>query len=46
MNARGTTRYIPHAPDRILDAPEIVNDYCTYRFRAYKHQPYKQYFMC
>lgn len=29
MNVRGATRYIPHAPDRILDAPEIVDDYCT-----------------
>lgn len=28
MNIRGATRYIPHAPDRILDAPEIVDDYC------------------
>lgn len=27
MNVRGATRYIPHAPDRILDAPEIVDDY-------------------
>lgn len=32
MNIRGTTRYIPHAPDRILDAPEIVDDYCMYSF--------------
>lgn len=24
------TRYIPQAPDRILDAPEIVDDYCKF----------------
>ena len=22
------TRYIPQAPDRILDAPDIIDDYC------------------
>uniref|UniRef100_A0A1B6GJ63 Cell division cycle protein 20 homolog n=1 Tax=Cuerna arida TaxID=1464854 RepID=A0A1B6GJ63_9HEMI len=27
MSAKGATRYIPQAPDRILDAPEIVDDY-------------------
>nr|XP_018905377.1 PREDICTED: cell division cycle protein 20 homolog [Bemisia tabaci] len=27
MSAKATSRYIPHAPDRILDAPEIVDDY-------------------
>ena len=25
--ARGSTRHFPQAPDRILDAPDIVNDY-------------------
>lgn len=33
MNIRGATRYIPHAPDRILDAPEIVDDYCTVLYK-------------
>ncbi|KAG8322857.1 ubiquitin-protein transferase activating protein [Homalodisca vitripennis] len=27
MSSKGATRYIPQAPDRILDAPEIVDDY-------------------
>uniref|UniRef100_A0A6M2DIJ8 Putative anaphase promoting complex cdc20 cdh1 and ama1 subunit n=1 Tax=Xenopsylla cheopis TaxID=163159 RepID=A0A6M2DIJ8_XENCH len=26
-SAKAGTRYIPHAPDRILDAPEIIDDY-------------------
>ncbi|XP_020292214.1 cell division cycle protein 20 homolog isoform X2 [Pseudomyrmex gracilis] len=26
-SARASTRYIPQAPDRILDAPEIIDDY-------------------
>lgn len=25
-----STRHIPQAPDRILDAPDIVDDYCEY----------------
>lgn len=25
---KNTTRYIPQAPDRILDAPDILDDYC------------------
>lgn len=28
MTAKGGIRYIPSAPDRILDAPDIINDYC------------------
>lgn len=24
-----SSRYIPHAPDRILDAPDIIDDYCN-----------------
>lgn len=24
----GGTRYIPQSPERILDAPDIINDYC------------------
>ncbi|XP_058125501.1 cell division cycle protein 20 homolog [Anopheles ziemanni] len=27
MSAKSGSRYIPNAPERILDAPEIVNDY-------------------
>ncbi|XP_035909063.1 cell division cycle protein 20 homolog [Anopheles stephensi] len=27
MSAKGGSRYIPNAPERILDAPEIMNDY-------------------
>ncbi|KAJ3664909.1 hypothetical protein Zmor_000443 [Zophobas morio] len=26
-SVKGNNRYIPHAPDRILDAPDIVDDY-------------------
>ncbi|KAG8315611.1 ubiquitin-protein transferase activating protein [Homalodisca vitripennis] len=34
MSSKGATRYIPQAPDRILDAPEIVDDYCkSYLFQ-------------
>lgn len=31
---KGATRYIPQAPDRILDAPDICDDYCEYIFRS------------
>lgn len=34
-SSRKTCRYIPSLPDRILDAPEIRNDYC-------KHSPQAQ----
>lgn len=27
-SVKNTSRYIPQAPDRILDAPEILDDYC------------------
>jgi len=27
-SVRGSTRYISQTPDRILDAPEIIDDYC------------------
>uniref|UniRef100_A0A182NEQ3 CDC20/Fizzy WD40 domain-containing protein n=1 Tax=Anopheles dirus TaxID=7168 RepID=A0A182NEQ3_9DIPT len=27
MSAKSSSRYIPNAPERILDAPEIMNDY-------------------
>lgn len=30
MAGKHGTRYIPAAPDRILDAPDIINDYCKY----------------
>lgn len=29
-SVKASTRYIPQAPDRILDAPEIIDDYCRY----------------
>lgn len=29
-SVKASTRYIPQAPDRILDAPEIIDDYCNY----------------
>lgn len=29
-SVKASTRYIPQAPDRILDAPEIIDDYCKY----------------
>lgn len=29
-SVKGSTRYIPQAPERILDAPDIVDDYCEY----------------
>lgn len=28
MSSRSSTRYIPSSPERILDAPDIINDYC------------------
>lgn len=30
--SKGSVRYIPQAPDRILDAPEIVDDYCELEY--------------
>ena len=27
-SSRKTTRHIPQVPERILDAPEIIDDYC------------------
>lgn len=27
-SARKTSRYIPQTPERILDAPDVINDYC------------------
>lgn len=28
MSSKAGTRYIPSTPERILDAPDIINDYC------------------
>lgn len=28
MSMKSGTRFIPSSPDRILDAPDIINDYC------------------
>lgn len=33
----GTTRYIPTSPERILDAPDIINDYCEIKFGSCCH---------
>lgn len=30
MSTKSGTRYIPTSPERILDAPDIINDYCEY----------------
>lgn len=30
VSTKSGSRYIPHAPERILDAPDIINDYCEY----------------
>lgn len=30
ISVKASSRYIPQAPDRILDAPEIIDDYCNY----------------
>lgn len=32
MSTKSGSRYIPTSPERILDAPDIINDYCKYRF--------------
>lgn len=29
MSTKSGTRYIPTSPERILDAPDIINDYCA-----------------
>ncbi len=29
-SCKKTTRHIPQVPERILDAPEILDDYCKY----------------
>lgn len=28
MSTKSGSRYIPSSPERILDAPDIINDYC------------------
>lgn len=30
MSTKSGSRYIPTSPERILDAPDIINDYCEY----------------
>lgn len=30
MSTKSSSRYIPQSPERILDAPDIINDYCKY----------------
>jgi cell division cycle 20, cofactor of APC complex len=29
ISTKSGTRYIPSSPERILDAPDIINDYCA-----------------
>lgn len=31
ISTKSGSRYIPTTSDRILDAPDIINDYCRYR---------------
>lgn len=31
-SVKSTSRYIPQTPDRILDAPDIIDDYCKLVF--------------
>lgn len=31
MTNKSGTRYIPSSPERILDAPDIINDYCKWQ---------------
>jgi hypothetical protein len=31
-SVKSSTRYIPQTPDRILDAPDIMDDYCKFVF--------------
>jgi len=31
-SVKNATRYIPQTPDRILDAPDIIDDYCKLEF--------------
>lgn len=49
-SVKASTRYIPQAPDRILDAPEIIDDYCKFiqslvSIDSVKHNP-KFVFFC
>lgn len=34
MSTKSGSRYIPTSPERILDAPDIINDYCECFFRS------------
>lgn len=31
LSTKSGSRYIPTSPERILDAPDIINDYCEYK---------------
>lgn len=31
MSTKSGSRYIPPSPERILDAPDIINDYCKFK---------------
>lgn len=35
MSTKSGTRFIPSSPDRILDAPDIINDYCKNHHGVY-----------
>lgn len=36
ISTKSGSRYIPTTSDRILDAPDIINDYCKYTFIVVK----------
>lgn len=37
MSTKSGTRFIPSSPDRILDAPDIINDYCKFARLSFEH---------
>ena len=36
MSTKSGTRFIPTNPERILDAPDFINDYCKYNSSKYE----------
>lgn len=36
-STKSSSRYIPQSPERILDAPDIVDDYCEFARRYYSY---------
>lgn len=37
MSTKSGSRYIPTSPERILDAPDIINDYCKCLIGSYTY---------